>query len=90
MRKRDPAHLARVAALGCIVHGPECREVQLHHIRHGQGMGQRADDREAIGLCHYLHQGEQGIHTLGTRRWQAIYGTELELLQKTLALLGMP
>lgn len=86
-RRADPKHLARVRELGCIICGGPA---SAHHIRHGQGMEQKADDREAIPLCYYHHQGEQGIHHLGTKRWQAIYGTEQDLLQKTLQLLGMP
>jgi hypothetical protein len=64
-RKRDKDHLARVRALGCCI----CSgSASAHHIRTGQGMGQKASDYETIPLCHYHHQGSEGIHTLGTKR----------------------
>jgi len=56
-RKRDPEYLDRVARLGCIAcqtMGYYTPAVEIHHPRFGQGMGQRADDKDAIGLC-YLH-----------------------------------
>lgn len=85
---KDPKHLDRVRELGCCICGTH--PASAHHIRHGQGMSQKADDHEAIPLCHYHHQGPQGIHTLGTRTWQARYGTEEKLLEYTLAQLRMP
>lgn len=85
---KDRAHLARISELGCIVCGAP--EPQIHHIRHGQGMAQRASDRQAIPLCYYHHQGEEGIHTLGTRAWERKYGAEIELLRQVFERLGMP
>lgn len=79
MKKAEREHIAKVVDLGCIIcSGPAC----AHHIRTGQGMGQKASHYEVIPLCHYHHQGEEGIHTLGTRSWQFKYGTELELLER--------
>lgn len=57
----------RVAQLGCIL----CRllemeqqsKTDLHHIREGQGMAQRASNWLVIPLCHDgCHQGRNGIH----------------------------
>lgn len=54
-----------VAALGCMLgkalgqdHGP----ANIHHLREGQGMGQRANDFLVIPLCRECHQGKMGIH----------------------------
>jgi len=33
-------------------------------------------------LCYCHHQGEDGIHTIGRKKWQAKYGTEQELFEK--------
>jgi hypothetical protein len=90
--KSDRAYLSRVAELGCIVcliHHGEASPACIHHLRDGQGMGQRADDRTAIGLCYFHHQGPEGIHTLGTRRWQAKYGSGKERLAKVREALGI-
>ena len=79
MKKSERIHMQKVAELGCIICGAEpC----LHHIRHGQGMGQKASNYEVIPLCHFHHQGKEGIHTMGTRAWQAKYGSEVELLER--------
>ncbi len=83
-KKKAPKHLQRVRELGCILCGSPA---SAHHIRHGQGMSQKADDREAIPLCYSHHQGPQGIHHLGTKAWEKLYGTEEDLLKKTLAML---
>jgi hypothetical protein len=76
-RKR---HLSRVVSLGCIICG---NHANAHHIRSGNGMSQKASDFETVPLCHHHHQGSEGIHTLGTKAWQARYGSERELLEQT-------
>ena len=71
--------------LGCIV----CREhyqvfspPEIHHIRAGQGMGQR-DDRLTIPLCpvHHRTSSKYSFH-LARKFFIETYGTELELLEK--------
>ena len=81
----EKRHMGRVQQLGCIVcAGP----ASVHHA--GTGAGGRRDHMKVLPLCYYHHQGEQGIHTLGRKRWGAVYGTEDELLAKVDAALGMP
>jgi len=57
-----------VARAGCVLcrhlYGLE-REASIHHMREGQGLGQRAADFLAIGLCPQHHQGPEGWHGLG-------------------------
>ncbi len=85
-------HKSRVAALGCIL----CRNLgygetppQLHHVREGQGMSQRASDMLVIPLCPEHHQGGTGLHGLGTREFERRYKTtELDLLADTLELIA--
>lgn len=85
-------YLSRVAAIGCIL----CRRLgyygtpaSIHHIRDGQGMGQRAKDAEAIPLCWEHHQGATGYHGLGKRAFEAQYGlTERDLLEDVRRELG--
>ena len=76
---------ARVTAVGCIV----CVHFEmgqtpanLHHVRRGQGKGQRASDWLVIPLCREHHQGKTGVH--GSEfytRWKA---DEMDLLAWTL------
>ena len=79
-RVSDPAHLARVAALPCIVCGAQ--PVEVHHIRATVGMGQRASDLETLPLCHSCHRtGGAGVaFHAGPREWERLHGTERELL----------
>ena len=82
--KDEKDYLGRVARLGCIVCGaPAC----VHHIRAGMGMGMRASHYDTIPLCWDHHQGPHGIHTLGTKVWQKIYGYERELVERVKKLL---
>jgi hypothetical protein len=76
-------HMAKVAALGCIL----CRRLDLgespaclHHPKTG---GKRASDWDVIPLCHFHHQGKDGIHGLGRKRFEKFYEvTEMELLEQ--------
>ena len=88
-RTIDPGYLDAVAALGCCVCG---QEAAIHHIRTGEGAGQRASDYRSIPLCHYHHQtGKHGaaIHA-GKERWEQSHGTELDKLEEVWAQLEIP
>lgn len=57
--------MGRVAELPCA----NCGDwpTQVHHIRHGQGMAQRASDWLTISLCPACHTGPRGLHGDRTR-----------------------
>ena len=83
------AYLNRVAALGCVV----CRNLgygatpaQIHHIRHGAGMGQRNSDLLVIPLCpsHHTDGGKGVAIHAGQQAFEALYGSELQLLAQTI------
>jgi len=86
--KAEKAHMDRVARLGCIL----CRHLgygetpaELHHVREGQGMGQRASNFLVVSLCPEHHRGQNGLHGLGTRGFEARYKlNELDLLAMTI------
>jgi hypothetical protein len=76
---------SKVAGLGCIL----CRHLDLgetpanlHHVREGQGLSQRASDWLVIPLCKLHHQGTEGIH--GGRFYQLYKMDELDLLAMTI------
>lgn len=79
--------MADAAALGCAV----CRRLeygetpaQLHHPRTGTGAGRRAPHSEVIPLCEPHHTGRWGLHAMGRKRWEAVFGvTEGELTAET-------
>jgi len=60
MRNADKAHMNRVAELPCACCGAE--GVQVHHIRTGQGMSQRASNFLTLPLCVGCHTGPYGVH----------------------------
>lgn len=84
--KAERRHKDRVARLGCIL--CQCLDrgetpAQVHHIREGQGMSQRASDFLTIPLCPSCHQGPNGIH--GDRTLLKIARVdELDLLAMTI------
>lgn len=86
-------HKATVAALGCILclHclAIEGTPAELHHPRHGTGMGQRASDWDVIPLCPEHHRGNSGIHGLGTKGFVKRWGvTEADLLLEVAIRIG--
>jgi len=88
MKVSERLHLAKVAALGCII----CqRQAEIHHIRHGVGMGQRSKHDKAIPLCPDHHRtGGHGVALhAGQKTFEANFGTELQLLEKTIGLINV-
>ena len=79
--KAERDHMAKVFSLGCVV----CQmPPQLHHIRPiGLGMGNRSSHYEVIPLCMAHHTGQFSIHNC-KQEFEAMYGTEHEMLRKTL------
>ena len=92
MRSKTAAekkHLSRVAALGCVA-GSCGMPAEVHHPRDGKGIAQRGSHYDAIPLCPRHHRtGGLGvaIHA-GQKTWEAIFGTEAELVEKTKGLLN--
>ena len=79
--KAEREHMSKVASLGCLV----CQmPPQLHHIRPtGLGIGNRSSHYHVIPLCREHHMGQFSIHN-SKQEFEAMYGTEHEMLQKTL------
>lgn len=73
----------RLVTFGCCV----CRNVhgvytpaQIHHLTgiKYRATGKKANDEHVIPLCHAHHQGHLGIHHLGTRAWEEMFGSQEE------------
>ena len=87
--KNEKNYMARVARLGCIVCssvlGFEDSPAEIHHIRRA---GVRATS-PIIPLCPEHHRGNNGIHGMGRRAFEAKFSTTEEaLLQKVKESLG--
>jgi hypothetical protein len=82
----EKRHMDRVAALGCLLCG---QPAQLHHVREGQGMSQRASNFLVVPLCEPHHTGSAGLHGLGSRGFERRYRMdEMDLLAIVIARLG--
>lgn len=85
-------HMARVARVPCVL----CRRMglgdtpaQVHHLKFGTGVSDRAPDVLTIALCPAHHTGPEGVHTLKERGLRLRYNvSELDLLADTLEALA--
>jgi hypothetical protein len=90
-RVEDPAHLALVRALPCIVCGATPPS-EAHHPKGLEfcGKGQKAPDRDAFPLCPKCHRtGPNAFHRIGKRSWEALYGPQGEHAERTRAILHL-
>lgn len=86
MKNADKDYMGRVAQLGCSL----CAHLgfgdtppEIHHLREGQGMAQRASNYLVIPLCPEHHRGAHGIH--GDRKSFKLAGVdEMHLLAWTI------
>jgi hypothetical protein len=81
LTKAEKQHYARLTEIGCLL----CfQPAEIHHIRHGMGMGQRNDYLNTIPLCPSHHRtGGYGVaYHAGRVAFEQNFGTELELLEK--------
>lgn len=87
----EKRHMDRVASLGCglcRIIGYDETPAEVHHIREGQGMAQRAQNWLTIPLCPPHHRGPHGIH--GDREaFKNARVDELDILADTMRLLAV-
>lgn len=82
----EERYMGRVAELPCSVCGAPGPS-QVHHVREGQGMSQRAANWLTVALCPDCHQGPNGLH--GDRTlWRIRKMDELDALAATIARLA--
>ena len=88
MTKAELIHKGKLAQLGCMackrLHGEhDPGPVELHHLRTG-GWG-KGDYKTLIPLCREHHQGNTGVHGMGTKGFDKHYGfTQQDLLSDAL------
>lgn len=86
--KAEKLYMNRVAELGCII----CRmPTELHHPRFLVGGAQKASNYDVIPLCFLHHRGGGygvAFHQ-GKKAFEANFGTEAELLEKTRELINV-
>ena len=71
----EKAHLDGIAAMGCLV----CRApANVHHVMKAPGKVQRRDHRFVAPLCREHHQGDTGVHGLGSEaKFERAHGIDL-------------
>ena len=86
----DPAHMAKVATLPCLVCG--AWPVEVHHRKdRTTAGGRRAGDDETLPLCPACHRtGPEAFHILGSREWERRFGSQSEHLEAIRSLLAQP
>ena len=88
LRKRDRIirfeKLVDQGCIACWIEGYGPTPPEIHHIREGYGMGQRAPDEETIPLCPRHHRYGKGrypgIHS-DPANFKKCYGSEKQLLE---------
>ena len=81
MKNADKRHMSRVAELPCACCGDS--PVQVHHIRDGCEMAQRASNWLTVPLCVGCHTGPYGVHG-DKSRMRARKQSELDWLADTI------
>jgi hypothetical protein len=75
--KSGKDHMARVAALPCVLCG--YWPVEVHHCISGRYSQHKAPDTHTIPLCFNHHRGAEGIHT-SKAAWEALNGPDTDFL----------
>lgn len=92
MRSAERNHYEKVVELGCIA----CRKLghydspaEIHHIRSGYGISQRAPYDKTIPLCPWHHRvgGYGESYHAGPKIWQEKFGDEEDLVKEVNALI---
>ncbi len=73
--KKQKERWERLRERGCMICG---MPAAIHHCE--TGMGGRKDHDKVIAICHFHHQGDEGIHKIGRKAWQERYGSEQDLM----------
>lgn len=75
---KNHQHLMTLRSMPCCLCG-EMGPNEVHHVRQGQGLAQKASDYLAIPLCPDCHRGPKGRH--GDQSLFRLYKvTEMDLL----------
>jgi hypothetical protein len=82
VKRAEKIWLSTVAQHGCVICGDDA---EVHHIRTGQGMGQRASNYLVVPLCPFHHRngGKFSRHG-GGDKFKMANGSDLDLLAEFL------
>ena len=91
MKKAERDHISKVVescCIACRLNGIDDSQAEAHHIGNGT-MGKKASNFEVIALCPIHHRsGGHGVAVhAGRKAFEAVFGTEQELLEMTINML---
>lgn len=72
---KDKKRLEMAGSYSCMICG---KESNVHHLA-GIGAGLKASDLLVFPICHYHHQGKDGIHN-GIEEWEKKYKPQLQFI----------
>lgn len=84
MKKKEKERFNKLREIGCIACSKlgKFSEPVIHHIRKHTGIGLRPPHDQTIPLCPEHHNmGNESVH-LNKKKFQALFGTELDLLEE--------
>ena len=78
----EKRHVERIAAMPCLVCG---QTANVHHLMKHPDKIRRRDHRFVVPLCKTHHQGDQGVHGLGSEaKFAARWGLDLAMIASRL------
>jgi hypothetical protein len=72
---KDKGRLEMVGSYSCMICG---KEANVHHLA-GIGAGKKASDLLTFPICHFHHQGGDGVHN-GIEEWEKKYKPQLQFI----------
>ena len=94
MNKATKKRFDALASIGCSV----CRTqwgiytpAVIHHalgLENGRMIGRKAPDDKTLPLCVEHHSGFLGIHRLGKREWETMFGSQAWHIEECNRLIG--
>lgn len=84
MDEKRAEQLVEIGCIVCLLHDHRKVAASIHHLTgiKYRALGKKASDKHTIPLCFNHHQGNDGVHVMGMRPWEAKYGTQSELLER--------
>lgn len=78
----EKRHIERIAAMPCLVCG---QAANVHHLMKHPDKIRRRDHRFVVPLCRDHHQGNEGVHGLGSEaKFTARWGLDLGMIASRL------
>lgn len=72
-------YMGLVADQGCYICG---QPAEIHHNTKNRAYSKKTSDFNIIPLCPNHHRGQEGIHHIGVKRWEAIHGDQKDIVEK--------